>query len=105
MRFRTRTSEEWQAALLEAGIPGGPINFIDQVFSDPQVLAREMLVELPHSTAGTVKVAGSPLKLSRTPVRIDEPPPLLGQHTEEVLSEYLGYTLADLAPLRDEGVI
>jgi formyl-CoA transferase len=104
-RFRARTSEEWQATLLEAGIPGGPINSIDQVFSDPQVLAREMLVELPHPTAGSVKMAGSPLKLSRTPVRIVEPPPLLGQHTEEVLSEYLGYTPADLAPLRDEGVI
>jgi len=104
-RFRARTSEEWRAALLEAGIPCGPINTIDQVFSDPQVLAREMVVELPHPTAGTVRLAGSPLKLSRTPVRIEQPPPLLGQHTEEVLSKRLGYTSADLARLRDEGVI
>lgn len=104
-RFRARTSEAWQSALLGAGIPCGPINCIDQVFSDAQVLARNMLVELPHPTAGTVKMAGSPLKLSRTPVRIDAPPPLLGQHTEEVLSKCLGYTHADLTRLRDEGVI
>ena len=64
-----------------------------------------MLVELPHPTTGTIKLAGSPLKLSRTPVRIEQPPPLLGQHTDEVLCECLGYTPADLARLRDEGVI
>lgn len=104
-RFRARTSEKWHAALQEAGIPCGPINFIDQVFSDPQVLARDMLVELPHPTAGTVRLAGSPLKLSRTPALIEEPPPLLGQHTEEILTKYLGYTPDDLARLRDEAVI
>jgi len=104
-RFRARTSEKWHAALQEAGIPCGPINFIDQVFSDPQVLARDMLVELPHLIAGTVRLAGSPLKLSRTPARIEEPPPLLGQHTEEILTKYLGYTPDDLARLRDEAVI
>ncbi len=104
-RFQTRTSEEWYAALVEAGIPCAPINYIDQVFSDPQVLARDMFVELPHPTAGTVRLVGSPLKLSRTPVCMEEPPPLLGQHTEEVLTKHLGYTPADLARLRDEGVI
>jgi formyl-CoA transferase len=104
-RFRARTSEEWRSALLSVGIPCGPINTIDQVFSDAQVLARDMLVEFPHPTAGKVKMAGSPLKLSRTPVCIDAPPPLLGQHTEEVLNECLGYTHADLARMRDEGVI
>ena len=104
-RFQARTSEEWHAALLKAGIPCSPINFIDQVFSDPQVLARDMLVELPHPTAGTVRLAGSPLKLSRTPVRIEQPPPLLEQHTEEVLNKHLAYTPTDLARLRDEGVI
>ena len=104
-RFRARTSEKWHAALQEAGIPCGLINFIDQVFSDPQVLARDMLVELPHPTAGTVRLAGSPLKLSRTPALIEEPPPLLGQHTEEILTKYLGYTPDDLARLRDEAVI
>jgi len=104
-RFGARTSEEWLDGLLQAGIPCAPINYIDQVFSDPQVLARDMLVELPHPTAGTVKLAGSPLKLSRTPVRLVEPPPTLGQHTEDVLSKHLGYSPADLARLREEGVI
>ena len=104
-RFQAHTSDEWRAALLAAGIPCGPINALDQVFADPQVLARDMLVELPHPTAGRVKLAGSPLKLSRTPVRIKAPPPLLGQHTDEVLGKYLGYTPADLAKLREEGVI
>jgi len=104
-RFRAHASGEWHAALLEAGIPCAPINFIDQVFSDPQVLARDMVVELPHPTAGTVRLTGSPLKLSRTPTYIKEPPPLLGQHTEEVLTKQLGYTPADLARLRDAGVI
>jgi formyl-CoA transferase len=104
-RFRTQTSEEWRVALLGAGIPCGPINSIDQVFSDPQVLAREMLIELPHPTAGAVKLAGSPLKLSRTPVRDNEPPPLLGQHTEEVLKRYLGYSDTDITRLREHGAI
>jgi formyl-CoA transferase len=104
-RFQTRASEEWRAALLQAGIPCGPINTVDQVFSDPQVLARGMLAELPHPTAGKVRLAGSPIKLSRTPVRLTDPPPLLGQHTEEVLSRHLGYTAAEITRLRDEGAI
>jgi formyl-CoA transferase len=104
-RFRKRSSDEWLAALVAAGIPCSRINNIDQVFSDPQVLAREMLIELPDSTGGSVKLAGSPLKLSRTPVAIRQPQPLLGQHTEEVLSKYLNYSADDLAKLRDDGFI
>ena len=104
-RFRKRSSDEWLAALEAAGIPCSRINNIDQVFSDPQVLAREMLIELPHPTGGSVKLAGSPLKLSRTPVAIAQPPPLLGQHTNEILSKYLNYSPGDLVELRKEGVI
>jgi formyl-CoA transferase len=104
-RFQARASDEWRADLLAAAIPCGSMNYIDQVFSDAQVLARDMLVELPHPTAGSIRLVGSPLKLSRTPVRIVEPPPLLGQHTQAVLSEYLGYTPADINHWRDEGVI
>ena len=103
--FKEKDAQEWLNLLVEAGIPCAPINNIKEVFDDPQVLVRDMLVELPHPTAGTVKLAGSPLKLSRTPVRMEQPPPLLGQHTEEVLSKYLSYTPADLVRLRDEGVI
>ncbi len=104
-RFRQETSRVWEEKLLAAGIPCAPIQTIDQVFADPQVLARGMLVELPHPTAGTVRLAGSPLKLSRTPVQLTEPPPLLGQHTDEVLATYLGYSADKIARLREEGVI
>jgi formyl-CoA transferase len=91
--------------LLQVGIPCAPINAIDQVFADPQVLARGMSVELPHPTAGTVKMAGSPFKLSRTPTRLDRAPPLLGQHTDEILRTHLGYSDKEIARLRAEGVI
>ena len=104
-RFKARTSDAWHADLLQAGVPCSPINSIDQVFGDPQVRERKMVVELEHPTAGKVNVAGSPLKLSRTPVRMENPPPLLGQHTEELLQDYLGYTPAEIARLRDENVI
>ncbi len=104
-RFQTRRSQEWLDLIQTAGIPCGSVNNIDEIFRDPQVLARQMLQEIPHPTAGTIKMAGSPLKLSRTPVRMDAPPPLLGQHTEEVLRQYLGVTSQDIQRLREEGAI
>jgi formyl-CoA transferase len=104
-RFQTRSAAEWQSELLRAGIPCGPINAIDQVFSDPQVLAREMLVELHHPTADSVRLAGSPFKLSRTPVQIEAPPPLLGQHTAEVLQQVLGYSPDEIDILKEQDVI
>jgi len=104
-RFQSQTTETWRDALVEAGIPCGPINTIDQVFADPQVLAREMMVELPHPLAGSVQLAGSPFKLSRTPVRLEQHPPLLGQHTDEVLTEHLGYSPDQVGRLRDEGIV
>src|SRR5581483_5904304 len=85
--FRTRDAEEWVARLLAEGVPSGPINTLDQVFSDPQVLAREMLVEVPHPTIGTVRLAGIPFKLSETRPAVRRHPPLLGEHTDEVLRE------------------
>ncbi len=103
--FKGKDSQEWLTLLLEAGIPCAPINNIEEVFKDPQVRARDMVVEVPHPTAGRVKLAGSPLKLSRTPVRMEQPPPLLGQHTEDILGNYLSYTPSDLVRLREEGVI
>ena len=104
-RFRERTAREWEEALLAANVPCAPINAVDQVFADPQLLQRDMVVELAHPTAGTVRLAGSPLKLSRTPVRLEKPPPLLGQHTAEVLSRHLGYSAEKTEHLRAEGVI
>jgi crotonobetainyl-CoA:carnitine CoA-transferase CaiB-like acyl-CoA transferase len=104
-RFRARPAGEWQADLLEAGIPCSRINSIDEVFASPQVSAREMVVEVAHPTAGPLKIAGSPLKLSRTPVQLEGAPPLLGQHTDEVLGERLGLAAEELADLREAGII
>lgn len=104
-RFRTRSTSDWRDSLRDAGVPCGPINAIDLVFAEPQVLSRDMLVEVPHPTAGRIKLAGCPMKLGRTPARIDRHPPLLGEHTEEVLQDLLGSTPDQIAALRVEGVI
>jgi formyl-CoA transferase len=104
-RFQARPAAAWQADLLEAGIPCSPIQAIDEVFASPQVMAREMMVEIPHPTAGSLKIAGSPLKLSRTPVQLDCAPPLLGQHTDAVLGERLSLSAGELADLREAGII
>lgn len=99
-----KTSEEWLEELEKNKIPCGPINTLDRVFSDPQVRARQMVVEIPHPTAGSVKLVASPMKFSDTPCTVDRHPPLLGEHTEEVLSE-LGYSGEEIARLREKGVI
>jgi formyl-CoA transferase len=103
--FLKKTSGEWLKLLTEGEIPSAPINTIDRVFADPQVLAREMLVEMEHPITGKYKVVGSPMKLSETPVQYRIPPPLLGEYTEEVLRGILGYEKARIARLREEKVI
>ena len=103
--FLTRTYEEWEDLLLAQGIPMGAINTIDQVVHHPQVQARGMIVETEHPVAGTVRVVGVPVKLSETPGSVRAPAPLLGQHTDEVLHEYLGMTDTDISALRQAGVI
>ena len=82
-----RSTAEWVGALLEAGVPAGPIHDYREVFEDPHTLAREMMVELEHPVEGTVRALGIPVKLSATPGRVRRPAPLLGEHTEEVLRE------------------
>lgn len=94
----------WVRILTDFGVPADPIQDIRQVFEDDQVLARGMLVTLPHPTLGEVRVAGSALKLSETPVTYRRHPPLLGEHTDEVL-EGLGYSLEQRRVLRRKGVI
>ncbi|MFP4419802.1 MAG: CaiB/BaiF CoA transferase family protein [Desulfococcaceae bacterium] len=103
--IRERAAEEWLRALETAKIPCGPVNTLDQVFADPQVLARNMRVEVPHPTAGTVALAGSPIKLSETPTTVRRHPPLLGEHTEEVLRELLGMGASEIAALRKSGAV
>jgi len=95
----------WIAELEAAHVPCGPINTIDRVFADPQVQAREMQVELDHPVAGKVPGVGSPLKFSNTPVRYDSAPPVLGQHTQEVLKGVLETPQDELESLTEAGVI
>ena len=102
--FVERTTAEWLDVLGEAGVPCGPINDLAQVYADPQVQARDMIVELEHPVAGRIRNIGLPLKLSDTPGAIRRPAPLLGQHTDEVLAE-LGYADADVARLREAEVV
>jgi formyl-CoA transferase len=102
--LRHRTADEWLALFHREKIPAGPINSIPEVFEDPQVLAREMLVEMAHPTAGSVRLVGSPLKLSGTPITYRTHPPLLGEHTDEILAE-LGFGDEQIAGLRDGGVV
>ncbi|GAA5235441.1 CoA transferase [Verticiella sediminum] len=89
--MKTGKRDEWLARLEAAGVPCGPINTIDQVFEDPQVKHREIWRTLPHPTGGTAPTTASPIRLSETPVEYRNAPPLLGQHTEEVLREVLGW--------------
>ncbi|MEO8024179.1 CaiB/BaiF CoA-transferase family protein [Polaromonas sp.] len=85
-----RTSASWIAALEAAGVPCGPINRIDEVFADPQVIARGLQISLPHVLAGSVPLVANPIRLSGSPVAYQRPPPLLGEHTAEVLAQWLG---------------
>jgi formyl-CoA transferase/CoA:oxalate CoA-transferase len=94
----------WVECLNRAGVPAGPVLDLEQVFADPQVLAREMLVELPHPEVGSYKTTGLPVKLSRSPGRIDRAPPRHGEHTEEVLLE-CGLTRDEIAELRRSKVV
>jgi len=89
-----RTSADWIGALEAAGVPCGPINRIDEVFADPQVVARGLQIALPHALAGSVPLVANPIRLSGSPVAYQRPPPLLGEHTEEVLAQWLGAAAA-----------
>jgi formyl-CoA transferase len=102
---KTKTKQQWIDLLEAAGVPCGPINNLDEVFDNPQVDARGVRIDLPHPTAGTVKLVGSPMKLSATPPQYEMPPPLLGQHTEEVLHEVLGHSSEEIAKLKEKGII
>ncbi len=103
--FLERDTQAWITLLSNAGIPCAPVQTINQVFSSPQVRHREMLVEVEHPVAGTIPMAGLPVKLSATPASIRIAPPLLGQHSEEVLQTWLGMDGDAIAKLKSKGVI
>ena len=102
---RSKTREEWIAQLEAVGVPCGPINDIGEVFENPQVRARGVAMEMAHPSAGKVTLVRSPMRLSATPVAGTLPPPMLGQHTDEVLRDVLGHSASDIAALRDKGVL
>ena len=101
--FETQDAATWLERLEAADIPCGPINFVDETLNDPHLLARGFIVALEHSV-GTVKSVGNPIHLSATPVTYRRPPPLLGQHTAEVLAD-LGYSPEEIAWLRQAGAV
>jgi len=103
--FATRTAREWMDLCEQIGIPTAPINDMSQVFEDPQVQDREMLLDVPHAGGGSVPLVASPLKIPTAPVEVRYPPPLLGQHTDEILSSMLGLDAERIRQLREDGVI
>ncbi|OGA71756.1 MAG: CoA-transferase [Betaproteobacteria bacterium RIFCSPLOWO2_12_FULL_65_14] len=103
--FRQRSTREWVALLDGAGVPNGPINDIAQVFEEPQVKARGVRIELEHAAGAKLPLVASPMRFSDTPLEYRLAPPLLGEHTEEVLRGLLGKSDAEIARLRAEGTI
>ncbi len=103
--LRVHTTEAWLARLTQAGVPCGPVNTLDAVFDDPQVQARGLRLDLPHTSAGMVPSVACPIRYAETPLNMTSGPPCLGEHTDAVLGEVLGLSAGDIAALRADGVI
>lgn len=103
--FERRDRNEWLVKLQEAGIACGPINTIEDVFNHPQAQVRNLKLEIEHPTAGRVGFPGFPYKMSQTPAELLRPPPMLGEHNEEVLTELLGFSKEQVASFREQEVI
>ncbi len=95
----------WLAALEAAKVPCGPINSLAEVFSDPQVNARQMVDTWQHPLADDVRLVASPMKLSETPVLHGAPPPMLGEHTEQILADVLGMEPSAVLALKAQGIV
>ncbi|WP_299615647.1 CaiB/BaiF CoA-transferase family protein [Pelagibius sp.] len=100
--FRQRTTADWLAALEAGGFPAGPVLSVNEMQRDPQTLARGMIVETEHATAGPTKALGPPVKFSATPAAVTRPAPLLGEHSREILAE-AGYSASEIARMLEEG--
>jgi crotonobetainyl-CoA:carnitine CoA-transferase CaiB-like acyl-CoA transferase len=97
--------KDWIDRLSEVGVPCGAIRDLQEIFTDPQLVSREMIASVEHATAGTLRLVGIPVKLSDTSGTIRSAPPTLGQHTESVLTKELGLGVAELETLRTGGII
>jgi crotonobetainyl-CoA:carnitine CoA-transferase CaiB-like acyl-CoA transferase len=104
-RFRTETRDHWIGQLRKAGVPSGSVRNVGELFADPQMAAREMLVDLRHASIGALQVVGTPIKLSDTPGAVRQAPPLLGEHTQAVLTRELGLAADQVDSLRAKGVV
>jgi len=102
--MRAKTRDEWYELFDAAGVPCGPVNFIEEMFDDPQVLANDYVVEVEHAVLGAIKMGGPPFAFQRTPLRIERASPALSQHADEILAE-LGYTETQVAELRALNVV
>jgi len=102
---RARPVAFWTEQLEAAGVPCGPINSIAQALADPQIVSRGLRIDLPHPLAGRVPLVGNPIRMSATPPAYDRPPPLLGEHTDEVLRELAGCSEQEIRALREAGTI
>jgi len=100
-----KTCDEWMEALVAGAVPCGPVNDMEHLFADPQVRHRNMIAEVPHPTIGRLRLGGIPVKYSETPGSIRRHPPLLGEHTDEVLADLLEYPTEKIEGLREDGVI
>jgi crotonobetainyl-CoA:carnitine CoA-transferase CaiB-like acyl-CoA transferase len=103
-RMAARPAREWLAELEPSGVPCGPINDLAQVFDDPQVRHRGMEVRVQHPAAGEMRMVANPIKFSDTPVTHETPPPMLGEHTAQILSGVLGMAEGEIQRLRKEGI-
>ncbi len=103
--FSERNVDDWLKELVQAGLPCGRINSIPEVFAHPQAQARQMTLETEHPSAGSVRLTGFPYKLSETPAGLEKPPPMLGEHSEEVLMTVLNYSAEQVSELRNKGAI
>jgi crotonobetainyl-CoA:carnitine CoA-transferase CaiB-like acyl-CoA transferase len=103
-RFRKQSRAHWLAALDDKGVPCGPVHDMLEALNDPQTLAREMVVEVEHSTVGPVKTIGLPIKFSATPGKVNSGAPVYGEHTREVLREY-GFEPAQIEAFEREGAV
>jgi crotonobetainyl-CoA:carnitine CoA-transferase CaiB-like acyl-CoA transferase len=103
-RFRSKPAAHWLSALEQLGVPCGPVYDMLQALADPQTIAREMVVEVEHSTLGKVKTLGLPVKFSKTPGKVRTGAPLYGEHTQTVLSAY-GFDADEIATLQKEGAV